>query len=377
MPRHPDHPDHFTMSFGDHLEELRRRLLFALAVPIPISIVTFLFSDTLISWLLLPLYDVLAAKGLSPEVQALSPPEMLVTKIKLSIISAVIFSAPWLLWQLWRFIAPGLYGHERRFVYFLIPGSAILTAAGVALMYFVMLPLMLQVLVSIGADIRVSVDEDPIDEQARLVLEAEGEIDVVSVLPERPDPGGRWLLVPQLDTYVSLVDQDGAVIVHRVPEERTGAIGQSFRVSYIVSFVLILMLGIAIAFQMPLVIVLLGWLGIVSPQWLRANRKYALFVCGGLAAVITPADVISMLAMLVPLYGLYELGILLLIIAPSSAVAEGRIWPWQRHAAERTTDKPLPKSSQTEEPAQPDRTVARGDATQQSDGPPSDGDGAG
>ncbi|MHC4946697.1 MAG: twin-arginine translocase subunit TatC, partial [Planctomycetota bacterium] len=78
-------------------------------VPLPLSVVTFLLSDTLIRWLLLPLYRVLARNGLDPEVQSLSPPEVLVTKIKLSIILALVLSAPWVVWQVWRFIAPGLY----------------------------------------------------------------------------------------------------------------------------------------------------------------------------------------------------------------------------------------------------------------------------
>ena len=85
------------------------------------------------------------------------------------------------------------------------------------------------------------------------------------------------------------------------------------------------MLGIAIAFQMPLVILLLGWLGLATPEWLKSKRKYALLICGVIAAVTTPADVISMIAMLIPLYALYELGIILVQFIPASAIAEGRI----------------------------------------------------
>jgi sec-independent protein translocase protein TatC len=87
--------------------------------------------------------------------------------------------------------------------------------------------------------------------------------------------------------------------------------------------VLLLMLGIVIAFQMPLVILLMGWVGLVTADGLRSKRKYALLICAAVAAVITPADALSMLMMLVPLVALFELSILLLIFAPASAVAEG------------------------------------------------------
>ena len=58
-----DHPDAYSMSFGDHLEELRRRILWAIAVPLPLAIVIFIFSDPLIGWLYRPLDPVLASYG--------------------------------------------------------------------------------------------------------------------------------------------------------------------------------------------------------------------------------------------------------------------------------------------------------------------------
>ena len=103
--------------------------------------------------------------------------------------------------------------------------------------------------------------------------------------------------------------------------EGSNAISQIFRLTSYVNFVLILLAGIALAFQMPLVIVLLGWTGIVNVKGLKANRKWALLVCCIIAAITTPADVISMVFMLMPLYCLYELGILLLQCVPASRLA--------------------------------------------------------
>ena len=81
------------------------------------------------------------------------------------------------------------------------------------------------------------------------------------------------------------------------------------------------MFSIAIAFQLPMVMLLLGWLDVLRPEWLRQNRTYALLVLALVSAIITPQDVVSMLMMLIPLYLLYELGIQLIVWVPMSRVS--------------------------------------------------------
>jgi sec-independent protein translocase protein TatC len=332
-----DHPDNHSMSFGDHLEELRRRILWAVAAPLPLSVVTFIFSDPLIEWLYRPLDRVLEAFELPRRLQALGPAEVLVTKIKLSLIAAIVLSAPWIFWQAWRFVRPGLYRQEQRFVYFLVPGSAILTATGLALMYFAMLPLMLQVLVMFGTSLSPGPAGRFDDPRVEAVIAAKPALEL------------RWLKWPELDLYVALEVRNDApptsagaaagngvagddpanpapIEFIRVPQPGGSMVSQEFRLTTYLNFVLLLMLGIVIAFQMPLVIVLLGWLGLVTAPQLRAKRKYAIFICAVTAAVITPADALSMIMMLIPLYALYELSIVALIFAPASAVAEGTLW---------------------------------------------------
>jgi Sec-independent protein secretion pathway component TatC len=115
------------------------------------------------------------------------------------------------------------------------------------------------------------------------------------------------------------------VEVIRVPQWRDSMIAQEFRLTTYINFVLLLMLGIVLAFQMPLVILLMGWLGLVTADGLRSKRRYAILVCAIVAAMITPADALSMLMMLVPLVALFELSIVLLVFAPASAVAEGTV----------------------------------------------------
>ena len=130
-------------------------------------------------------------------------------------------------------------------------------------------------------------------------------------------------------------------------------IAQEFRLSTYLDFVMLLIMAISIAFQMSLVILLVGWTGIVSKETLRRKRKYALFICGAISAVITPADALSMLMMLLPLYLLYELGIVLLVIAPAKAVAEGTVLRPKSHNA----------AQQAQQDAEPSQTQQTNDIT--------------
>jgi len=229
-------------------------------------------------------------------------------------------------YQLWRFIGPGLYRHERRFVYLLLPGSAILTTIGMLLLYFVMLPLMLQVLVMFGSSLREPAMILQPGEAPQAQAEPAMVLDIVHEPPAAPVAGQVWLQVPENMLHIAVPrGETGELEVLRLYMGAASRVAQQFRLSEYIGFVLLLVLAMTIAFQMPLVILLLGWMGIVSPQWLRKNRRYALAGCAVVAAVITPADAVSMLIMLIPLYALYELGIVLLTFAPARAVSEGTI----------------------------------------------------
>ena len=109
------------MGLGDHLDDLRKRVIAALIVPLPLAVVIFAISDWLIELIIRPLQKVQLAGGWSPQLQVLSPPEFLLLEMKLSIVAAIVISLPWIMWQGWKFIAPGLYPHERRYVHLLVP----------------------------------------------------------------------------------------------------------------------------------------------------------------------------------------------------------------------------------------------------------------
>lgn len=362
MAKKQRHSDPHLMSFGDHLEELRRRILLSLILPIPLAFITFMMSEKLIEWLYLPLYRVQIAYDLPTKVQALSPPEIILTRIKLSLIFALILSAPWLLWQIWLFISPGLYQREKRFVNLLIPGSAILTVCGVTLMYFVMLPLMLYVLVGFGTNLRIGPDQPELDPRIQAIIERGDPIELRYQHPDPPEADHLWLLWTDQKLYASVLDENGEIQIMVVPPPGESIISQQFHISKYIGFVLILMVGISIAFQTPLVVLLLGWVGLATPDWLSARRKHALLICGVVSAIITPADALSMLVMLFPLYGLYELGIVLLRMAPASRVAEGTLFSRKKRdrggADKSDPDKRTTLTEQTDEAAQSEESAS-------------------
>ena len=361
------------MSFGEHLEELRSRVLLALIVPLPVCIAAFFVSDTLLRWLLLPIAAALRHHGLPVQLQVLGPAELLIAQLKISIIAGLVVSFPWILWQLWLFVRPGLYQHERRFVYLLLPGSFVLSIAGIALMYFVMLPLMLQVLVGMGQ----SMGRPELDARVEQALKTGAPLQIVlgEAPPATAAVGEAWLTWPGQELYVVVADTDGHPLPLWAPRS---FIAQQFQISATINFVLLLFAAIILAFQLPLVVMLLGWVGIVSPQWLRRQRKYAVLVLAAISAIITPPDAFSMLMMLLPLYGLYELGIVLLVFAPASRVAGRDVTGRAGHAPRNwAADKAAHQADHLRKPAQPESTVPRQTGgtteTKQSSNPPADG----
>jgi Sec-independent protein secretion pathway component TatC len=118
---------------------------------------------------------------------------------------------------------------------------------------------------------------------------------------------------------IRVVLKDGKVLC--MPLTLGTGVRPDYRVSETVSMMLLLSLAFAVGFQMPVFVLVLGWARIVSIEFLSKNRKYALFICSIVAALLTPADPFSMILMMIPLYALYELGILLLRWFPASKVA--------------------------------------------------------
>ena len=221
------------------------------------------------------------------------------------------------MYQLWRFVSPGLHKHERRFVYFLIPFSTLLGFVGLALMYYIMLPIILNFMVTMAGNVEMNDTSIDVSESMSSIV-----FPIVETNPEAAAAGDAWIKMPEGVLTVAVPSNDVDVLkTLNIPMNHGSLISQQFQLSSYLSFVIMLMFAIAVAFQLPMVMLLLGWLGVVTPQWLRAHRKYALFVLAVVSALITPQDAISMVMMLIPLYLLYELGIALIVFVPVSRVA--------------------------------------------------------
>jgi sec-independent protein translocase protein TatC len=334
MPLDQNHDDGLQggfMSFGAHLDELRRRLIWAMVVPLLLAVAAFALSDWLIEFITRPLYEALAAEGQPRVVQVLSPSEMVMAKLQLSVWCGVVLAVPWILWHVWRFVAPGLYAHERRYAQFLVPLSTLLVVLGLTGFYFA-LPYLLAALMSFA---QVTPRLVPAAEEPVAALPS---IPVLDADPSAARPGDLWMLRGDGQIYVAAgtARDDGKLEVRTIATSVAtvgsfgspsgGTVAQLYRLSEYIDFVLLFGVSIAIAFQMPVAVLLLGWLGVLDIPTLRKYRRHAFFACAIIAAVITPTvDAFSMLALLVPLYLLYELGIVLLHVAPARAVSEGGV----------------------------------------------------
>ena len=335
VPQRDDSALGILMSFGDHLEELRRRILLGIVVPVPAAILLFAFAGHIRSFLCIPLVDALLANGLPGTLQVMSPLETLMIDMKLSLIGAFIIGAPWVLWQAWLFIRPGLYQHERRFVRLLLPGSAALAIAGAALLYWVILPAMLTILVGMSAPPATMATRDAAATgDAAALVAAIPALPVLEADPANPRAGQAWINTTAHAIHVAVPageapGADGAaapeVQIMALPLTRPGEISQAFRLSEYLDFVLTMLLCVAIAFQLPVAMLLLSWTGLVRAEWLRTKRRFAMLGVVLAAAVISPGDVLSLVMLAVPLYLLFELSLVLMDVATPRAVARGTV----------------------------------------------------
>jgi sec-independent protein translocase protein TatC len=127
------------MPFTQHLEELRRRLIICvIAVAIGFSI-SYFFSEKIFAWLMTPLLDALP-EGPDRRLVYTGPVEALLTYLKVSFIGGVALALPVILFQFWRFVAPGLYEHEQRYLYPVVFLSTLFFAGGVLFGYYVVFP---------------------------------------------------------------------------------------------------------------------------------------------------------------------------------------------------------------------------------------------
>src|SRR3954454_10559528 len=141
-------PDEYRMTIGEHLEELRMRLIFGMSGFIIAAIVCLAMGEKVVEFFLRPLMLALVANKLPPVVHYTEPAESFMVYIKASLITAGAISAPWVLYQLWQFVAAGLYPRERKYITKYLPLSIGLLIGGMVFLYMFVLPIMLEFFLS-------------------------------------------------------------------------------------------------------------------------------------------------------------------------------------------------------------------------------------
>ncbi len=240
------------MPFWSHLEELRKRLIRSvLWIAVGFGI-CFYFSEDILKLLMWPMNAKLVLHGSFPffssvpnkvqqQLHYTTLIEPFWSHLKIALIAGIMLVFPLLMYQVWRFIGPGLLPKERRFVGAFVFFSTAFFAAGVLFCYLVLLP----------------------------------------------------VAIPFLLTYKT----DNLIAIIRIGEY--------------IDFVLKFLLACGAVFELPLIIVLLSRMGIVSPDWLAKYRKFALLGAFILGAILTPTpDVFNQTILSIPIYLLYEIGIL-------------------------------------------------------------------
>lgn len=317
-----------AMPLGDHLDELRRRLLKCIAGVAVACVFTFWFYFDLISWLAQPLLHAQDAMGFAPGTQTLEATAGFTSVVlPVCLIGAALLAAPWILFQGWRFVAGGLYRHEKRAAHLLAPFSTVMLALGIAFTYYILLPVSLLFFLNFASrypPIELG-EPGPI---ARLLLGAYDRRDPL-VAAETPGPSADLSARPALPVFAEdpADAPDGALWIHagsgklkvRVGDtvrsialERDNLLTPRVELGQFVRFAVNMMLGVVVAFQLPVVMLVAGWTGLVQSAQLAPFRKYALFASFLAGALLTPTDLTSMFVLAVPLYLLYELGLVLM-----------------------------------------------------------------
>ncbi len=323
-----------SMPLGDHIEDLRRRLIIAFLGLAPILILSLVFGRQIIDLMLIPLREALKGRGLPPVVQVTGPMETFGAYLRVSIAVAILVGLPWLIYQGWKFAAPGLYAAERRFVYVLAPMSVGLTLASIAFLYFVMMPLVLAFFIGFGQALG-GPSPGTAEVPPGMVLP---EVPSLHGDPPSPQPGQMWINtrlqemriavgnlpaveVANPEEVIQNQERPPKVRILGVPLALTAGLSQQFRVSEYIKLLFQLTLAMAIAFQTPVVVLLLCWTGLIDPKAMGKHRKYAVLASAVLGALLTPADPLSMFALAIPLYTLYELGLFIARVLPAEKLA--------------------------------------------------------
>jgi Tat protein translocase TatC len=307
------------MTVGEHLEELRSRILRSLIALIVASLLLIWPSRHILGFLVRPVVLALRRHGQPDNLLQTGPTELISIYIKVVLIAGIVLAAPYILYQLWQFVAAGLYPRERRWVTRLFPFSVGLFFAGVTFMYTLVLLVSLNWLVGFGSWVPLpKVTANPLE---RLLLdERSGDVGALDAAPGVPvarlarDPaaaedGQVWFNAGE--HKLKLRSGGHTYAVQMLPDDDRPLVTTYFRVGDYLSFVLMMTIAFGAAFQVPLVVMALVRVGVVTVRQFRQWRRVVILLIVVLAGVLAPPDLISHLLLSVPMILLFELGLLL------------------------------------------------------------------
>jgi len=298
-------PDDFRMTIGEHLEELRHRIILALAGVVAGIVICMPMAKQIMAIICRPLVSALQANNLNPQLFADDTTEVFMAWIEVTLIAAGSLAGPWLIYQLWQFIATGLYPKERKSITRYVPLAITLLLAGMAFVYFIVLPLTMRFFVAFTNSIPLELPNMAVPNVS--TNSPSSYIQVVTTDPPHPVPGQTWLNITQ-----DRVKMDVGGAVRTILFGGDSLMTPHFKLGDYLDLVFRLLITFGLCFQLPLVVMAVARLGIVEISQLKAWRRQVYFGMTVLAAMVSPGDVVTAtLALLAPLILLYEFGIFL------------------------------------------------------------------
>ena len=237
--------DKFEGGFVSHLAELRQRLIHSFIFLIIFFVICYFFSEYIYGFLVDPFAQAVKDDNSNRRLIFTALQETFLTYLKVSFFTAFFVTCPYILMQIWKFVAPGLYKHEKKAIMPYLILTPILFFLGGILVYYLIMPLAIKFFLSFestGASTNLPIQ-----------LEA------------------------KVNEYLSLVMK--------------------------------LIFAFGISFQLPVVLSLLARIGVVDSDFLRTRRKYVVVIIFATAAILTPPDPITQIGLAIPLLILYELSI--------------------------------------------------------------------